>query len=218
VSKIQRKPIERTKQGSKQRSKKKPKCSLVWHTGLSGAPGRITFELFTFGFLRRSPTIIHRTVRCITGQCPVLQSEAALNWPASGKWEAAPLKFTGLSGVHRTVRCASGATATSRQRSTLTMNSALQFTRQKSEQKDRGAPDCPVPHEDKASNGRLAPTPTDRMTWLAHRTLSGVHRTVRCAHRQQPSPTATFWLVAINATPIGHFKVWESKQHSKSSS
>jgi hypothetical protein len=44
------------------------------------------------------------------------------------------------------------------------------------------------------------------------------HRTVRCAHRQQPSPTATFWLVAINSTPTGHFKVWEPKQHSKSSS
>jgi hypothetical protein len=116
----------------------------VWHRTMSGAPGRIAFELFTFGFLRRNPTIIHRTIRCITGQCPVLQSEATLNWPASGKWEGAPLKFTGLSGVHRTVRCASGATATSRQRSTLTVNSAQQYTRQKSEQKDRGAPDCPV--------------------------------------------------------------------------
>ena len=114
--------------------------------------------------------LAHRTVRCTTGQCPVLQSEAALNWPASGKWKAAPLKFTGLSGVHRTVRCASGATATPRQRSTLTVNSAQQYTRQKSEEKDRGAPDCPVPHEDKASNGRPAPISTDRMSWLAHRT------------------------------------------------
>ena len=26
------------------------------------------------------------------------------------------------------------------------------------------------------------------------------------------------WMVAINTTPTGHFKVWESKQHSKSSS
>jgi hypothetical protein len=124
------KPIKRTRQGSKERSKKKPKCSLVWHTGLSGVPPdnvRCTREdcLQTL-HLRVSeaqPTIIHRTVRCTTGQCPVLQSEAAPNWPASGKWEVAPLKFTGLSGVHRTVRCASGATATSRQRSTLTVNS-----------------------------------------------------------------------------------------------
>jgi hypothetical protein len=43
------------------------------------------------------------------------------------------------------------------------------------------APDCPVPLEDKASNGRLLPNPNSWMTWLAH-------RTVRCAHRQQPLP------------------------------
>jgi hypothetical protein len=30
------------------------------------------------------------------------------------------------------------------------------------------------------------------------------------------SPKATIWLVAINTTPTGHFKVWEPKQHSKS--
>jgi hypothetical protein len=44
------------------------------------------------------------------------------------------------------------------------------------------APDCPVPLEDKASNGRLRPNPNGWVTWLAH-------PTVRCAHRQQPPPT-----------------------------
>jgi hypothetical protein len=39
--------------------------------------------------------------------------------------------------------------------------------------------DCPVPLEDKDSNGRLRPNPNGWVTWLAH-------RTVRCAHRQQP--------------------------------
>jgi hypothetical protein len=68
------------------------------------------------------------------------------------------------------------------------------------------APDCPVPHEDKASNGRLAPSPNDRVTWRRTRHCSVAHQTVRCAHRQQPSPTATIWLVAINTTPTGHFK------------
>jgi hypothetical protein len=43
------------------------------------------------------------------------------------------------------------------------------------------APDCPVPLEDKASNGHLRPNPNGWVTWLAH-------RTVRCAHRQQPLP------------------------------
>jgi hypothetical protein len=151
VSKIQQKPIERTRQGSKQRSKKKPKCSLVWHTGLSGvAPDSVRCTtgqcpVHQGGLpLNSSPSGFSGAAHYNSPDCPVLQSEAALNWPASGKWKAAPLKFTGLSGVHRTVRCASGATATSRQRSTLTANSAQQYTQQKSEQKDRGAPDCPV--------------------------------------------------------------------------
>jgi hypothetical protein len=81
---------------------------------------------------------------------------------------------------HRTVRCTSGAMVICAQRSTLTVNSAEQYTRQKLEQLVRGAPDCPMPHEDKASNGRPAPNPNGRMTWrhtghcpVAHRSLSG---------------------------------------------
>jgi hypothetical protein len=37
----------------------------------------------------------------------------------------------------------------------------------------RGAPDCPVPLEDKASNGQKLPNPNGWVTWLAHRTVSG---------------------------------------------
>jgi hypothetical protein len=51
--------------------------------------------------------------------------------------------------------------------------------------------DCPVPLEDKASNGQKLPNPNSWVTWLAH-------RAVRCAHRQQPSPTAMCLLRAIN--------------------
>jgi hypothetical protein len=61
--------------------------SLVCHRTMSGAPPdnvRCTrvnqLKLFTFGFLRRTSAIIHRTVRCSTGQvsggapgCPVRQ-------------------------------------------------------------------------------------------------------------------------------------------------
>jgi hypothetical protein len=53
------------------------------------------------------------------------------------------------------------------------------------------APDCPVPLEDKASTGRQLPNPKGWVTWLAH-------RTVRCAHRQQPPSMACWWLRAIN--------------------
>jgi hypothetical protein len=61
------------------------------------------------------------------------------------------------------------------------------------------APDCPVPLEDKASNGQKLLNPNGWVTWLAH-------RTVRCAPRQQPPPTA------IN-TPNHHHSKYPSFQH-----
>jgi hypothetical protein len=59
-------------------------------------------ELFTFGKIQRRSAIIHRTVRCHTGQCPVLQRRVTLNSPASGIRSAiihrtCPV-HTGLSG------------------------------------------------------------------------------------------------------------------------
>jgi hypothetical protein len=129
-------------------------------------------ELFTFGFPRRTSAIIHRTVRCATGQCPV---------------------------HHRTVLCTSGATTIYAQQSTL-MDEQYRGRSQSSGQRGTGlsgvSPDCPVPHEDRASNGRPAPRPNGRMTWRRTGHCPVAHRTVRCAHRQQPSPTATFgwWL------------------------
>jgi hypothetical protein len=93
VPKVHNKPIKRPKKDSNIREQSQPKCPLVWRAGLSGAPPdsvRCTrdsnSELLTFGNSRSHSAIIHRTVRCSTGQCPV---------------------------AHRTVRCASRATATS---------------------------------------------------------------------------------------------------------
>jgi hypothetical protein len=65
------------------------------------------------------------------------------------------------------------------------------------------APDCPVPQGDKASNGQLLPNPNSWVTWRCTGQCPVAHRTVRCAHRQQPSPTACWWLRAIN-TPNHH--------------
>jgi hypothetical protein len=172
------KPIQRLKRVQKERSK--GNRSALWsgaldcpvhHRTVSGAPGRINLELFSFGFPRLNFAIIHRTVRCATG----------------------------LSGAPAEQRLPA------RNGRLCKVNSANQM----SEQKVRGAPDCPVPHEDKASNGRPAPSPNGRMTWRHTRHGPVAHRTVRCAYRQQPSPTAIIWLVATNTTPTGHFKVWE---------
>jgi hypothetical protein len=116
--------------------------------------------------------------------------------------------------IHRTVRCTSGVTAICAQRSTLQSEQCCGRS-QSSGQRGTGlsglTPDCPVPHEDSASNGRPAPGPNDRMTWRRTGHCPVAHRTVRCALRQQTSPTARFWLVAINITPTGHFKVREPK-------
>jgi hypothetical protein len=66
VPKVQHKPIKRSELGFKRKEQKKPKKTLVWRTGLSGAPGWIDLKLFTFGFLQAHSAIIHPTVRCGT--------------------------------------------------------------------------------------------------------------------------------------------------------
>jgi hypothetical protein len=57
------------------------------------------------------------------------------------------------------------ATAIQRQRSTLQSATVATVPRQKSEQRSQRAPDCLVPQEDKASNGRPALNPNGWLTW-----------------------------------------------------
>jgi hypothetical protein len=80
VPKVHNKPIKGPKKDSNIESKSQPKCALVWRTGLSGAPPdsvRCTRDsnsvLLTFGNSGGQSSIIHRTVWCNTGQCPVCQ-------------------------------------------------------------------------------------------------------------------------------------------------
>jgi hypothetical protein len=77
--------------------------------------------------------------------------------------------------IHRTVRCTSGATAKTRNGRLCKGYSALQCVAEvraevrgapDSEQDMSGvAPDCPVPQEDKVSNGQLLPNPNGWLTW-----------------------------------------------------
>jgi hypothetical protein len=98
-----------------------------------------------------------------TGQCPVRQVRSA-----SGTRQlresptASPLKITGLSGVHRTVRCASGATVFSAPTALCRAFNA------------RSA----------RADGRLAHAGTPD----SKQYLSGVHRTPRRAHKSE-APT-----------------------------
>jgi hypothetical protein len=101
---------------------------------------------------------------------------------------------------HRTVRCTSGATAICAQRSTLQSeqwNSDVRAASQRGTGLSGATPDCPVPHEDKASNGRPAPTLTNRLMWwltghcpVAHRTLSG------------GAPDTVRWRTGLSGAPI----------------
>jgi hypothetical protein len=74
VPKVHNKPIKRPRKGSNTKSKRQPKCALVWRTGLSGVPPdsvrctrKFQSELATFEKSESRSTIIHRTVRCSTG-------------------------------------------------------------------------------------------------------------------------------------------------------
>jgi hypothetical protein len=91
VPKVHKRPIKRPRKGFNKKSKGQLKCALVWRTGLSGAPSDsvrctrgLQAKLRTFGNSQRRFAIIHRNVRCTTGQCPVPQGRATLNSPASG--------------------------------------------------------------------------------------------------------------------------------------
>jgi hypothetical protein len=94
---------------------------VVWRTGLSGAPGPYRVQPATLGKTRARPAIIHRTVRCASGQ-----------------------------------------RLSSAQRSTLTDEQCSTVLRQKSEQRVRGAPDCPVWHWTVRYRKRTKPPTVDR--------------------------------------------------------
>jgi hypothetical protein len=116
VPKVHTKPIKRPRNGFNKESKGNrrlpwsgaPDCP-VCHRTVSGVPPDsvlctmgLQAKLRTFGNFQWRFAIIHRTVRCTTGQCPVPQRRATLNPPASDFRSAiihrtCPV-HTGLSG------------------------------------------------------------------------------------------------------------------------
>jgi hypothetical protein len=163
-------------------SKKKPKRTLVWRTGLSGAPGTVQTELFTFGFLRCRSAIIHRSIRCSTWLSGT---------PSGATANSATVVCKSVNSACRSqsrrqrrighwivaVRCGTGLSG--------------------------AAPDCPVPQDVRAPTVETVKTLT--VGWRGWRTRQCpvAHRTVRCAHRQTTSPTIGLVVGAIN-TPNHH--------------
>jgi hypothetical protein len=96
--------------------------------------------------------------------------------------------------IHRTVRCATGLSGvpaeqrlSARNGRLCRVNSAIQM----SEQTVRGAPDCPVSHRTVRCHMRTKPPTVDQLQALTGGWRGSTPDTVRCAHRQQTSPTAT---------------------------
>jgi hypothetical protein len=117
--------------------------------------------------------------------------------------------------IHQTVWCSTGLSGvpsgvtTTAQRSSTKMNSEATVRGQRAQSQSRRQKahrtvnsDCPVhhrtvrwPHMSELQRSN----PNGWVTWLAH-------RTVRCARRQQPLPTATLVVGAINTPQPPHFK------------
>jgi hypothetical protein len=109
---------------------------------------------------------------------------------------------------HQTVRCASGATATSRQRSTANAFNALQCA---SEQRQtahqtvyRTYPEhhrtAQRPHQSELQRSE----PNGRLTWLAHRTMSGGAPDCPVRHATAASQRPLLVVGAINTPTTPH--------------
>ena len=171
-----------------------PDCP-VCHQTVSGAPEDFSSNSSPSGNFQSQHAIIHRTVRCTPDSVRCSFESRLRNSPVSG------IRKGCSAIIHRTCPVCTGLSgATSGQR-LLRANGHLQahLMRARSVQKSGTRAlahrtlysTCPVCHRTsrRAQQSELQRSePNGLVTWLAHRTLSGVHRTVRCAMRQQPPP------------------------------
>jgi hypothetical protein len=179
----------------------------VCHQTVSGVPPDSVWctrglqaKLHTFGNSQRRFAIIHRTVRCTTGQCPVLQRRATLNSPASGIRSAI---------IHRTCPVHTRLSGEPAEQRLLRANGRLQ--RIKCAPARRGAVHarvahrtvyrtCPVRHRTarRAHMSELQRSePNGLVTWLAHRTLSGGAPDCPVRHATTASTKRQVWWLGL---------------------
>jgi hypothetical protein len=111
--KVQHKPIKRLKKEFKKKGEKKPKCALVWRTGLSGVPPDSVRCTRTVQLQTRHLRVSLAPLRYNSPDCPV---------------------------CHWTIRCTSGAMALQRNGRLHSALTALQFAAE-FRAEIRGAPD-----------------------------------------------------------------------------
>jgi hypothetical protein len=135
------------------------------------------------------PGLAHRTVRWATGQCPVHQGESTPTLQL--QVSQAQLRYNSPDcPVHQR---SNGYLRTTVDSAKWTVQFRCHSRRSEG-------------HRTVRCNKRTEPPTVDQLQALTTGWRGGAPDTVLCAHRQQPSPMATIWLVAINTTPTGHFK------------
>jgi hypothetical protein len=156
-------------------------------------------ELLSLGNFWSQRAIIHQTCPVYTGQCPVLQEDAALELGSLGNLQRL-LRYNSpdMSGVHRTVRCSCGATAISAPTTTCSAFIARQRA-QKS-----GTPilahrtlnsTCPVRHR---TSRRAQKTELQRSNSNGFGDVAGAPDMSGAPYDSQPHQTASLVVGAIN--------------------
>jgi hypothetical protein len=143
------------------------------------------------------------SVWCTTGQCPMYQGTQLQTRHLRENQRALRYNSPDCRVKHRTVRCASGATATSRQQSPANAFNALQCAPE-SEQRQKTHrtvySTCPVHHRT-ARRPHLSElqrsNPNSRVTWLAHRTVSGGAPDCLARHSTAASTKRLVWWVGL---------------------
>jgi hypothetical protein len=145
VPKVHNKPIKRPRKGSNKESKRQPKGTLVWRTGLSGVPPdsvrctrALEAELATFGKIRGRSAIIHRIVRCASGATATSRATVDCN------------------ALNARLRAQRTEDAQLAQRTVYRTCPVHHWTAQR-------------PHKSELQRSN----PNGLLTWLAHRTVSG---------------------------------------------
>jgi hypothetical protein len=149
VPKVQHKPIKRSELGFKRKEQKKPKRTLVWRIGLSGAPPESVWCTWEDRPQTLRLRVSEATLRYNSPDCPVCQAEQRS--PAQ--------RSTPTVGWH-SEQCAQSQSSARRRSGQWTVT--IWCTTGLS-----GGPSS------QSSNGRNHQNPNDWVTWLAHWTVSG---------------------------------------------
>jgi hypothetical protein len=208
MPKVHTQPIKRPSFGVQQNSKGITEvCTGLAHRTVRCATGQCPVHQgtsrWTLHLRENLEALRYNSPDCpvYTRQCLVPQGRAALELAIFGNL----LRYNSpdMSGVHRTVRWASGATATSRQRSPAGAFNARQKRAEVRHARD-GAPDnlqfLSSVHRTarRAQKSEASTVGTQRPGDVdGAPDMSGVHRTVRCTIRQSATTKRLVWWLGL---------------------